>query len=574
MLRWMACWAWAAACGLSLSGCQPAASPVPAPAAGPPPPAADANPPVSASGASVSRGEGGPTRGEGAETSRAVDFTTALQRPSDDPNLIEEYWEVYRLQGRRVGIARTTRTRVQKEGQTLLCTRTLTQTQFHRAGMPTRQEMEVTSWDTPQGAWVAFESRVRSAGPASRGSSAAGTALDGTASGEVWTRGTVRGDTLELVTSTLGHQQRRTLPWQPDWGGPFAVDQALRRRPMQPGEQRTVWGLMPVVHLPAATDLKAYDYEQVELPGGPQRLLKLEAITRLGGQAIVAQLWLDAEGRTLRSWIPAIEQEVVRVRREEALESDPDKPYDLLMASLVRLRGAEVPSPQARRAVYRVRRTDGGSIRGLLAEGPGQQIRLQDEQTAEVEVRRVLPDLPAELPADRRAEPPGAAELQPSSFLQSDDPQIVAMARQVAGRETDPWKIACLLERFVADAVRNTDFSQAFVSAAEVARTLEGDCTEHAVLLAALCRAQQIPARVAFGLVYYPPQRGFAYHMWTEVWIRDRWVPLDATVGQGQVGPDHLKLGDSNLAGESALADLLGIVQVFGRLELELVAQE
>ena len=92
------------------------------------------------------------------------------------------------------------------------------------------------------------------------------------------------------------------------------------------------------------------------------------------------------------------------------------------------------------------------------------------------------------------------------------------------------------------------NFSQAFATAAEVARSLEGDCTEHAVLLAALCRARKIPARVAFGLVYYPPQKGFAYHMWNEVWIADRWVPLDATLGLGGIGADHIKLGDSNLS--------------------------
>ena len=91
------------------------------------------------------------------------------------------------------------------------------------------------------------------------------------------------------------------------------------------------------------------------------------------------------------------------------------------------------------------------------------------------------------------------------------------------------------------------------------------------MLLAALCRARKLPARVAFGLVYYPPEKGFAYHMWNEVWIADRWVPMDATLGQGGIGADHIKLGDSNLAGGSPLADLLAVIQVFGRLELEVV---
>ena len=80
--------------------------------------------------------------------------------------------------------------------------------------------------------------------------------------------------------------------------------------------------------------------------------------------------------------------------------------------------------------------------------------------------------------------------------------------------------------------------------------------------------------RVAFGLVYYPPEKGFAYHMWNEVWINDRWVPMDATLALGGIGADHIKLGDSNLSGGSPLADLLSVIQVFGRLELEVLEAE
>jgi len=53
--------------------------------------------------------------------------------------------------------------------------------------------------------------------------------------------------------------------------------------------------------------------------------------------------------------------------------------------------------------------------------------------------------------------------------------------------------VACRLEKLVRDKMQAQDFSQAFATAAEVAETLQGDCTEHAVLLAALCRAREIP---------------------------------------------------------------------------------
>ena len=75
-----------------------------------------------------------------------------------------------------------------------------------------------------------------------------------------------------------------------------------------------------------------------------------------------------------------------------------------------------------------------------------------------------------------------------------------------------------------------------------MAESREGDCTEHAVLLAALARACGIPARVAIGLVYVDQAGGFGYHMWTEMYLSGHWIPLDATLGQGGIGAAHLKL--------------------------------
>jgi hypothetical protein len=145
------------------------------------------------------------------------------------------------------------------------------------------------------------------------------------------------------------------------------------------------------------------------------------------------------------------------------------------------------------------------------------------------------------------------------------------MASAVAPRESDDWRLAQALEAHVHQIIEAKNFSQAFASAAEVAETLEGDCTEHAVLLAALCRARNIPARVAIGLVYYPAQQGFAYHMWNEVWIKDRWIPLDATLGLGGIGAGHLKLAESSLHGATAYSAFFPVFRVIGRLTIEVV---
>jgi transglutaminase-like putative cysteine protease len=136
--------------------------------------------------------------------------------------------------------------------------------------------------------------------------------------------------------------------------------------------------------------------------------------------------------------------------------------------------------------------------------------------------------------------------------------------------------VAVALEQFVRGAITEKNFSQAFATAAEVAQTREGDCTEHAVLLAALLRARRIPARCAMGLVYFPQAdgAGFAYHMWTEAWINDRWIPLDGTLGRGGIGGGHLELAHSNLKGAGPYAAFLPVFRVLGQLELEVIQEE
>ena len=169
---------------------------------------------------------------------------------------------------------------------------------------------------------------------------------------------------------------------------------------------------------------------------------------------------------------------------------------------------------------------------------------------------------------------PNDDDRRPSNLIQCDDPTIVSMAKSVAPDETDPMKLGVALEQFVRHTIKLKDFSQAFATAAEVAKNPEGDCTEHSVLLAALARARGIPARVAIGLVYQDGKQSFAYHMWNEFWLGDRWVPFDSTLGRGGIGAAHLMLTDSNLAGAQAYSCFLPVAQVIGQLKIEILEVE
>ena len=207
-----------------------------------------------------------------------------------------------------------------------------------------------------------------------------------------------------------------------------------------------------------------------------------------------------------------------------------------------------------------------------------QQVTSKGPHTAEILL--IAPDMSGKAPAApgpaAQRESPTPQDSAPSSMIQSDDPAIVDMAREARGRQTQPLAVALALEKYVHAAVNKIDFSQVLSSALEVARTRRGDCTEHAVLLAALARASGLPARVAIGLVYVQDKQAFGYHMWTEVFVDGRWLPLDATLGKGGIGASHLKLSDSNLGdsgagGQSTFTGLLAVMQVVGRLKISVL---
>ena len=128
-----------------------------------------------------------------------------------------------------------------------------------------------------------------------------------------------------------------------------------------------------------------------------------------------------------------------------------------------------------------------------------------------------------------------------------------------------------MIERWVHSHMDKKNYTEAFATADRVARTLEGDCTEHAVLAAAMCRAVGVPARTAFGLIYIEngkPAMGF--HMWTEVWVRGQWMPIDATLGKGFVGATHIKVSDHSWHDVQTVTPLLPVVRVVGKVAIRL----
>ena len=462
-------------------------------------------------------------------------------------------WYVAYIGGAKVGYERTATSQFTRDGQQLVRIEGLSHMVVKRFGEQIEQDIQFKSLETPDGKLLEFEVEYLLGTEPTR------------------TTGRVTGDELQMEVVTKGKKETSSIPWSADYGGFMATEQSLSRNPMTPGQHRTIHAFLPGFNVLAAIELVARDNEPVELLTGTYNLLRIDTtITFPDGLAMKGTRWIDRVGETFKSRLEAMEMELFRASRAEALEEAEPADFDLGLDVAVEVNRPLATPHETKRVRYRVR-FDGGDPAGVFASGASQQVKSVDPHTVEVTVYALRPDTAPGNP-DAADDPPDDDDRKPNNLIQSDYPAIVAKARQVAGEEEDPWLAAVALERCVQDVVSSTGYGQAFATAAEVIDSGEGDCTENAVLLAAMARARGIPARVAIGLVY--KEQSFYYHMWTEVHPGKRWIPLDATLGQGGIGAAHLKMAHSNLKGASALSSLLPVLQVIGRLEIEVLEVE
>jgi len=162
--------------------------------------------------------------------------------------------------------------------------------------------------------------------------------------------------------------------------------------------------------------------------------------------------------------------------------------------------------------------------------------------------------------------------LENTPFLQAAHPEIIFLAKESVKGKRNALEAAEAIEAFVGTYIDSKDLSVGYASALEVARNRQGDCSEHAVLTAALCRAAGIPARVVFGVAYVDDFFGSGYcfggHAWTQAYIGDKWIGLDASfkgAGLGGYDAGHIALAISN--GEPG--DFFGMASSLGNFSIE-----
>jgi transglutaminase-like putative cysteine protease len=379
-------------------------------------------------------------------------------------------------------------------------------------------------------------------------------------------------------------------PWDGGCKGLFAQEQAFAAIKADPGDRFSIRSYELAALLPLTLKVAVKDFEATDRlvmkkgPTGekalgrePVKLLRAEITTdkvKVGGTEVQLPpkvAWLDDKRQVAREQFefPGLGMVTQYTAPKELVLFEKVNPAllpDLGLMVMIPLKTTLTRPMDTKEVVYKVTLKE--AIDPPFVEDGRQKIKARKGRSFELHVT-----------ADREpgtrddAPSPGKEFTEPSPFLDSGDPAIVAMARKAVGDEKSPYKKALKLEQHVHDAMKFSA-STGFPPASRIARDLEGDCRQHSMLLAALLRASGIPSRTALGLVYFreegrSPQ--LAFHMWVEAWVGGKWLALDAISGKGGIAAAHLKMSEASWAGTETLAPLLPIAQALGKLEIDII---
>lgn len=466
----------------------------------------------------------------------------------------QDEWSTFFMAGQRVGYSHvTTESRETSAGKQWIKTGK-EMIRMKRLGTIIETETQSTVVEDNEGVVISFSYSMIGAGM------------------NVKTHGYRVGD--ELICLTGGREQRISMPKTAL--GPTAIDREIRKVDMKPGatlHQTAFMAEFP--ETPVTVDSTVKGQEIKEVHGKKESLWRVEMTTSaMPGMTLIT--WVDEQKEDRMTLMPMAglgDLESVVSTREEALQST--EAAEVFGNTLIQ--PSRAIDLKADSETYRV--TFGQPLQATFYSGPEQEIKTESatQMLVTIHHRTIAPTAVSwTLPYHGEKEGELKNFLEPSTYIDSDATQIRELARQAVGSETNPVRAAALIENFVRGYIRQKDLNVAFATASETARSKEGDCTEHAVLAAALGRAVGLPTRVVSGLGYLSPsgmdKRGeFGFHMWAEAWVgNNQWVPMDAALNGFDVG--HIAIQKTALQESNPAAQLaVPLLQLMANLKIDVV---
>jgi hypothetical protein len=443
-----------------------------------------------------------------------------------------EYFAVF-MEGKKVGHSVETRL----AEQTTITTTTKISITITRLNTPITMNIVETCVETADGKPLSFES------------------VQELSAMTVKVAGTIdKSGTVSVTATSMGTEQKSSLQW-PE-GAVMAEGLRLLnlQKGLKEGSKYIAKIFEPSMMQAIEAQIEVGSKTNVDLLGRVVALTEVTTTMNLPGAGTIATTtYVDDELHVQKTVMPlaGMQVEMVACTKEFALGKN-----DVLEL----IEKLFVPSPQplddvgsAKSIVYHLVPTQGADL--PIPSNDNQKVQRLKDGTILVTVA------PADAPQGAKFPYKGTEQAileatKPTRFLQSDRKEVVDLARGAVGDTRDAAEAARKIESFVARYIDNRSLSVGYASAAEIVVSKQGDCSEFAVLTAAMCRAVGIPAQVATGVAYVKdfggPNGCFGGHAWVQAYIGGKpgkWVGLDAafrSAGRGGYGPGHITLAVGN----------------------------
>lgn len=466
---------------------------------------------------------------------------------------IDEFWQTVWSQDQRIGYTQTTVQRRMRDGQSVVITDVLLSLRLSRFGQTLTIQEKSHFEETADGQLLRFAS-----------------VMDNPPNSKVQVNGQVDADAITISTTSGDTETTRQIPGLGTVLSPMWPERFLASEQLAPGENKTFEVFDPDLGALTQVELRHVDSRDAtddEPPGTVHEVAIVQ--TYPGSPPIRTVAYCDQQWFPFRISLPFLGFEMRRATADEALQPIGEMEFDLAADTMIPVRDGQ-RLVQADVATYRIR-VNGADPKELFAETDHQSVRSVGQNTIELTVQK----LGSRSNPDAESQTPVLADeyLSASRFLNFETPAV----QQLLNREGDakpPRDVAHKLEAFVRTYVSDKNFSTAMATAAEVAESKSGDCTEHAVLLAALLRAQGIPSRVVIGFVYSPAHQAFVGHMWTEAYLSETWTGLDAALGSEGMTCGHIAISTSSLAGQNSepMVEFLPLIHLLGQTSVEILS--
>jgi hypothetical protein len=449
---------------------------------------------------------------------------------------VQDQWFTVLLDGRKIGSFESRR---DARGAKVVTLQKLDMV-LDRAGSHVALSNAETSTETVDGLPLEFRSVSRLSGSE--------TSIDGK----------VHDGIVDIVTHTGGDQQKRSMPWPKDALLPEGIRLAGLRAGLEAGVHYRVLSFQPSSLDAAEVTSVVGAKESVDLPGGRMHLSPIEQTIAFAGSPLQSRAWVDSEQSIYKLTMPILGVELTLLACTHACATAPNQGSDVFARTLMTSPRPLQASELAGTMRYTLKARDHGAALSLPQTDEQRVVRSGDEWIVTIQH--------ADASLDKAQ--PAADDYLPNDWLQSKAPEVVQLAERAVGNVKPPRERMQRIETFVRGYIRNKSLDVGYASALEVARKPEGDCTEHAVLVAALGRASGIATRVVDGLAYAPGFAGkeqvFVPHAWAQAFVDGRWQSFDAALAGFDAGHIALAVGDGDPWRFYSGLDMLGRIELRG----------